>query len=283
MSKIKPLVFTGFNNSWLDFDDSNLDIAIAQVKELQKINIPIVPISFRTFAEIRESLCSLGIIKECLFSLGAIDPIVVEYGSAIILQSDRADFDTPDTETEGDFAIYKLGCTYIEARAVLKVIQSTIRINNLRGFGDLDEAELASLTDMSLAEIKQVKTRKYSEMFVNPKSVSVAEMAATAEEFGCKIVEGEGISTLLGAEASITESINYLCSGYKAGNAIAFGIGNSKQDLEMLQAVDKPIWFGEPEKLDPYLESRCQVTSSNDLAGWIEAINIVLDESIKVD
>ena len=168
------IIFTTFDSSLFDREDENYHIAVSTIEKLQNHKIPVVAVTNKTYAEIADLQKALNLN----------DPVIVEHGSGVLSPEQSKQFLFTESSDEKNYPIKQLGCTYVEARAALKVIQSIVRINNLRGFGDLSETEIQSLTGLSKKKVKQVKTREFSEIFVTPKSVDTQEIISTAEEFG---------------------------------------------------------------------------------------------------
>lgn len=267
-NKYELIVFTTFDSSL--FNNQNKSYQLNQaIAKLQQRNIPLIAVAHQSQAE-KEDLQSIFSFKF---------PLVVEYGSAVLIPQDCKSFVLSETIVEGEYSVKQLGCTYIEARAALKVIQSIARINNLRGFGDLSETEINSVTGLSLRAIKQAKSRNFSEIFFTPEDINPEKIIAIAEEFGFQVLIEGSLSYLLGAEASVKKAISWLKNNYlsePSKQVVTVGLGYSHHDLEMLQAVDIPIVIPSQSNLGLDLaQQKWRIWQTQGLAGWIEAINAI--------
>jgi mannosyl-3-phosphoglycerate phosphatase len=274
--KYELIILTTFDSSLFNVKDESYQLVKTAISFLQARKIPLITITNKTQAEIEELNLVLN-LKESL---------IVEYGSAVLIPLKCDHFLVSETSLDGEYYVKQLGCTYIEARAALKVIQSIVRINNLRGFGDLSETEIQALTGLSIKEVKQAKTREFSEMFVTPQDVDKKEIIATAEEFGFQALIGDNLSCLVGAEASVKEAVNWLKTNYQPLNPLAKVVtvglansNNSNNDLEMLEAVDIPVMIANQKEIDSNLiVKEWRTTGATGLAGWVEAVNVICQE-----
>ena len=258
----KLLIFTNVDDLFSNPEDPSYKLAIAAVENLRKFKIPLVLVTTKTNAQIQ-------LLKSDLDSSA---PVIVEHGSGIAIPQENEEFKSSDLIVEKDWQFKQLGCSYVEARAALKVIQSEVRINNLKGFGDLGVAEIERIAGFTEASIKQIKTRKFSEIFVTPKNVDPQEIVATAAEFGFKALMGEKLSCLFGESASVASAIDWLKTNYARSQSdsqiTTVGLGCSPNDLEMLNAVDLPIVMSNSESFNQDW-SRSEAIG---LAGWVETI-----------
>lgn len=265
----KILVFTAVDDLFSKSEDPSYEKAISAIDNLRKLAIPLIAVTTKTNAQIQNLRLDLGLTA----------PAIVEHGSGVVISQADKEFNNSDPDldasAERDWQVKKLGCTYVEARAALKVIQSVVRINNLRGFGDLGVAEIEKITGLPKSEIKQIKTRNFSEIFVTPKSVDPQEIIATATEFGFNSLMGENLSCLVGASASVATAIDWLKVRYErsqpATKITTVGLGFNSSDLEMLNVVDMPVVVNNQAVPNSFSQdwSRSEAIG---LAGWAETV-----------
>ena len=272
------IVFTNFDDSLLNQNDDDYKLIVSIIDKLKNQNIPLIPVTSKTRTE----------VEELRTKLGFIDPFIVENGSAIFIpQSDR-NWQTDTNTLESDYYVQTLGCSYIEARAGLKIIQSTLRINNLKGFGDFEDTEIQSLTRLSKEASRRAKTREFSEPFIPPKDISVIDLENAAAEFGFRIISstqqseslGDRFSYILGNNASIGNAVQWLIDHYQpetvadqTESLVTIGLGNSSQDLEMLEKMDIPVVIASKTEINSSLAVKnWKNTNSLGAQGWSEAI-----------
>ena len=267
-------VFTDLDGTLLNQEDYDYQSALPAIAKLQAQNIPIIPVTSKTRAEVAQ-LCQ---------DIGLSDPFIVENGSGIFIPKQDNRFDTSQTTKTGDYYIKTLGCNYIEARAGLKIIQSEVRINNLKGFGDLSEGDIQNLTGLPIKEVRQAKTREFTEPFVTPKNISPEKIETAAAEYGFRVLIGDRFSHLIGANAGKGKAVRWLLQQYKStknpSHITTIGLGNSPNDLEMLEAVDIPIVIASKKGVHPGLANRSWKTPDSDGSkGWSEAIQHILSSN----
>ncbi|MDJ0746375.1 MAG: HAD-IIB family hydrolase [Xenococcaceae cyanobacterium MO_167.B27] len=270
MSKL--FVFTDLDGTLLNQEDYDYQPALPVIARLKAQNIPVIPVTSKTRAEVAE-LCQ---------AIGLNDPFIVENGSGIFIPQQDSRFDVAEATLEGDYYVKTLGCNYIQARAGLKIIQSDVRINNLKGFGDLDEAEIQSLTGLPIKEVRQAKTREFTEPFVTPKDIPKEKIETAAAEYGFRVLIGDRFSHLIGVEAGKGKAVTWLLKHYQSttdqDKIITVGLGNSPNDLEMLEAVDISIVIASKKGIHPGLANRgWQVPKSPGSIGWAEAVTEILE------
>lgn len=268
----KLLVFTNVDELFFNPDDPSYGEAISLTDRLRELAIPLVAVTSKTNAQIQNLRSDFGLNA----------PVIVENGSGVFIPQADEQFKNSDIIAESDVVVEKgyqlkqFGCTYVEARAALKVIQSVVRINNLKGFGDLDVAEIERIAGLSESAIKQIKTRSFSEIFVTPKNVDHQEIVATAAEFGFKALIGEQLSCLVGESANVATAVDWLKTCYERSQSesqiTTIGLGCHPNDLEMLNSVDLPIVISQDQSNSESLNQDWSGSEATDLAGWVETI-----------
>ncbi len=271
--ELKPkmlITFTNFDDSLLNQEENNYELIIPILEKLKSQGIPLIPVTSKTRAEVEDLRSKLGLS----------DPFIVENGSAVFIPQDNRNWQTKTATLESGYYVQTLGCSYIEARAGLKIIQSTLRINNLKGFGDFEDTEIQSLTGLSKEAARKAKTREFSEPFIPPKDISALDLENVAAEFGFTIRSSDRFSYVLGNNASIANAVQWLIDCYqpetadkKTESLVTIGLGNSSQDLEMLEKVDIPVVITSKEGINHSLAGKnWKTTNSPGLQGWAEAI-----------
>ncbi len=262
------IVFTGLDEILLSANELDYQAITAAFQELQQKNIPVIPVTTRTRAEVEEVLANFNLIT----------PFIVEHGSGIFLPLNNSNFTSPQTSILDNYHLHQLGCTYTEARAGLKVVQEEIN-KILRGFGDLDEENIQSLIDCSKTAAHKAKAREFSEYFLNPNKLEIKQLQEIAEEYGFKIVPGDNLSLIIGQGASTRQAIQWLVENHQATpdrTLQTIGLGCTEQDLAMLETVDIPVIIPTGEGVHPcFADKDWQVAANTGPLGWLESINMI--------
>ena len=260
------IIFTSLDGNLLN-QEEDYQLIIPVIEQLKTQGIPIIPVTSKTRAE----------VEDWRETLGLHDPLIVENGSAIFIPKSDPSWQTDEATLESDYYVQTFGCSYIEARAGLKIIQSALRINNLKGFGDFEDTEIQSLIGLSRKAAKRAKTREFSEPFIPPKNITTPELENAAAEFGFRVVVGDRFSYILGKNASVGDAVQWLIEHYQPETVpdkiVTIGLGNSYQDLAMLEKMDIPVVIASKTGIDSNLAGKGWKTSkSPGCQGWAEAI-----------
>ncbi len=274
------IIFTGLDRVLLPIQNRNYyDQVLQTLRELQGKEVPLISVTANTRAEV-EKLNKI---------IGLNDPFIVEHGSGIfIAKSDRrfAVSEVDQTENQEKYYLKQLGCNYTEARAALKAVQEDIN-KILRGFGDLDEADVASLTGLSLTAARYAKAKEFSESFETPVRIPIAKIQAVAEEYGFRILSGDrNLSHIVGQGASRAKAVQWLKQNYQPAileeKIVTVGLGSSSQDWEMLKSVDVPIVIPTSEGVPPSLADRgWKVASAIGSQGWVKSVAEICDRYLQ--
>ncbi len=259
------IIFTGLDGILLPSEDIDYDPVVAIIKNLQQRNIPLIPVTNNTRAEVEDLLNKIGLNTS----------FVVEQGSGIFVPQDNSNFNVLETEIVDNYHLHQLGCSYTEARAALKAVQEEIS-KILRGFGDLDEENIQAMMGVSSAAAKRAKSREFSEYFLTPSRLEIEKLQEVAEEYGFKIIPESKLSLVAGGKADEGKAVGWLKKNYQSTNSdkvVTVGLGSTKSDLSLLSAVDIPIIVPSSTEIDPaFADKDWQIANGIGSIGWINAI-----------
>jgi mannosyl-3-phosphoglycerate phosphatase len=262
------IIFTDLDGTLLNQDDYRYDQALPVLAQLKKKQIPLIPVTSKTRAEVE-------VLRQ---EIGLTDPFIVENGSGILIPKNDPRFDLSDTVIYQDYNLKLLGCSYEEARKALTKVAQTLG-SNLQGFGDLRAEDIVQLTGLSLEKAKLAKTRDFTEPFVTPKNFSSAQIEAAVSKNGFKVVVGDRFSHLISRNSGKGKAVNWLINNYqfKEEQITTIGLGNSPNDLEMLETVKIPIIIPSKKGVHSGLKHKdWQVAFSSGCQGWAEMVNKIL-------
>jgi mannosyl-3-phosphoglycerate phosphatase family protein len=292
-----------------DIDGTLVDINTAEYgKETDKLirlikerNIPLILASAKTRLEQNK-------IRE---DLGISDPFIVENGGAIVIPKgyfpDYAlrDIKYPLRETQeikneardvNHEIVVELGKPADYIRAKLSDIRKKYSIN-FRGVADISVEKLSNLALISRDQAKRMAQRNYGETILQIQSEDIARFIKYVQEDGMKVIHGgRFFDVTVGTDKGIAVGIlKKLFKDKFHNNVIYFGIGDSTNDIPMLNLMDIPIlvqrqdstWVDDGEiKMKNAVDSSRSSISSNKLIkvegigpnGWENAINKIILE-----
>ncbi|HEY3527102.1 MAG TPA: HAD-IIB family hydrolase [Nitrososphaeraceae archaeon] len=238
-----------------DIDGTLVDINTAEYgKETDKLirlikerNIPLILTSAKTRLEQNK-------IRE---ELGISDPFIVENGGAIVIPKgyfpDYAlrDIKYPLRETQeikneardvNHEIVVELGKPADYIRAKLSDIRKKYSIN-FRGVADISVEKLSNLALISRDQAKRMAQRNYGETILQIQSEDIARFIKYVQEDGMKVIHGgRFFDVTVGTDKGIAVGIlKKLFKDKFHNNVTFFGIGDSTNDIPMLNLMDIPI------------------------------------------
>jgi mannosyl-3-phosphoglycerate phosphatase len=238
-----------------DIDGTLVDINTAEYgKETDKLirlikerNIPLILASAKTRLEQNK-------IRE---DLGISDPFIVENGGAIVIPKgyfpDYAlrDIKYPLRETQeikneardvNHEIVVELGKPADYIRAKLSDIRKKYSIN-FRGVADISVEKLSNLALISRDQAKRMAQRNYGETILQIQSEDIARFIKYVQEDGMKVIHGgRFFDVTVGTDKGIAVGIlKKLFKDKFHNNVTFFGIGDSTNDIPMLNLMDIPI------------------------------------------
>lgn len=268
------ILFTDLDGTLLNSDSYAYDAALPMLKTLKQQGVPVIPVTSKTRAE----------VETLIQRIGLTDPFVVENGSAIYIPRETCPFALPAGEDVGPYRVVALGVAYVMARAGLKAIAQELG-RPLKGFGDLSVEQVQQLTGLSAEDAHQAKMREFTEPFLTPKNTPPEKLTAAVEAMGFKVVVGDRFSHLIGGSAGKGLAVQQLVALYQptfaAGEPIVtVGLGNSPNDIDMLENVDQAIVLPGADGPHPQLSDRNWTIAPQPAPeGWAIAIEQVLARS----
>jgi mannosyl-3-phosphoglycerate phosphatase len=270
---VRLIIFTDLDGTLLNQEDYDYRPAIPILNQLKKQQIPVIPVTSKTRSEVE------GLRQQ----IGLSDPFIVENGSGIFIpQSSRNCWKVVETSQINQYHLHCLGCSYIKAREGLNQIAADLG-EKLEGFGDFSEEEIQSLTGLPPEEAKLAKQREFTEPFITPKQIDAKIVEDTAAKYGFRVLLGDRFFHLIDAQVGKGKAVRWLMSNYQLlaedEKVITVGLGNSPNDLEMLEIVDIPIVIASVRGVHPGLVSRgWQVAPAPGSQGWAKAVTAICEQ-----
>ena len=231
----KPIIFTDLDGTLLDHQTYSFTAALPALDLVKQREIPLILCSSKTRAE----------IESWRKRLDNLHPFIAENGGGIFiphsyfLENDLATVWSKKIRID-EYCILILGTPYPQLRGVLEELKRDGF--GIKGFGDMDAAEVAEVTRLSLEEARLAKQREFDEPFVfNGGQKELSKLLASIEEKGLQYTQGM-FYHLLG-DNDKGKAVEILKKLYKKkfGNIFTIALGDSPLDLPMLLEVDYPI------------------------------------------
>jgi mannosyl-3-phosphoglycerate phosphatase len=264
------LVFTDLDGTLLNHETFSLESALPAIETLKERNIPLIFCTSKTRAEI-ETVRSL---------LQNNHPFISENGGAVFIPkvyfSQKFNF----TREDPDYLIVELGTPYSQLRDAIKKMH-TLLPGKIKGFGDLGFQEVAHLCGLSLDQAKLAKKREYDEPFILEDEVLKEKIQEIVRHASLKITRGGRFYHLIGQNDK-GKAVLVLKNIYreKSEKLKTIAVGDSSNDLPMLEAVDYPILVKKPDgSYDPLVKlDNIILASGAGPTGWSDALLKLLDK-----
>ena len=271
------LVSTDLDGTLLDHYTYSFEAAKPGLLRCSEFKVPVLINTSKTYSEVA-----------CLQkSIGIDAPLIVENGSALIaperlcLQAKGGEKLISDTRSEG-FRQIVFG---VQREEIIRFIQGIRRQYTWKfeGFNDWTIGQIAEHTGLNLASAEQAAQKEFSEPFVwNDSELNLAQFIKQAEFAGLTVLKGGRYYHLQG-ETDKAKPLRWLqkfggqaFAGMWNGNHVPklVCLGDSNNDVAMLNVADYPICVRSPVADFPILSTKAKVqyTQGYGPVGWTEAI-----------
>ena len=223
------VIFTDLDGSLLNHEDYSYEEAKPTLKKIKRNNIPLIFTTSKTRPEVELLQKEIG-IKE---------PFIVENGAAIFFPEGYRKFKLEFPKID-NYRVIKLGEEYDYIRKFIKKFSKKFGI---KGFGDMTIEEIGNLTGLSPEKVKYAKMREFTEPFIIQEEKFLPELKKLADRYGLKITRGGRFFHLIGKNQDKGKAVEITSNIFRKNfrNIITVGIGDSINDLPMLETVDIPI------------------------------------------
>jgi mannosyl-3-phosphoglycerate phosphatase family protein len=262
----RTIIISDLDGSLLDSRTYSFAQAAEALTLVSQRGVPLVICSSKTRAE----------IELYRRRLGNHHPFIGENGGGLYIPKEYFPFPVEGAVTNGCHTI-SLGTPYSKIRDDFVSLRKRLG-TAVRGFGDMNVNEIASLTGLTGDEASLAKMREYGEPFV---------FAGPTEERFLRAIEAKGLQWTQGR-------LFHIMGGHDKGTAVTMlrglferafgsvellGLGDSLNDLPLLRAVDHPVLI---RKEDGSHDPRIDIpglyrTTGIGPAGWNEAVLSALE------
>ena len=244
--------------------DENYDISPARktLDLLLKLSIPVIPCTSKTASEVR------FFRKEN----GLLDPFIVENGAAVYGENKYQ-------SSEWELI---LGKSYEELRIILMNISKIINYH-LTPLNDLNQSEIFKLTGLSNQGIKRALERQWSVPFLNPPEEIFEKVKLICDYYNVHIFKGNRMSHLLSSESHKGEAVNKLKLHLKNKDVKIIALGDSQNDLPLLEYADISIVIPGKNGPNKYLQNGIdkgyfRLANAPHAKGWSNSVEDIINK-----
>jgi len=255
----KTLIFSDLDGTLLDAVRYSFNDALPALSLIQAHGVPLVLCSSKTRAE----------IEACRQRMHNFHPFITENGGGIFIP--QGYFSALVDSVDG-YQRITLGTPYAEIRRHFVALRERLGAS-VRGFADMTVEEVAELTGLSCDDAILSKQRDFDEPFVFD-GVPDARFLQAIEDAGLHWTQGRVFHIMGKHDKGLAVKTLKTLYEREYGEIYSIGLGDSLNDLPLLQAVDRPVLIRHE---DGSFDSRIAIaglmkTQSPGPQGWNEAV-----------
>jgi mannosyl-3-phosphoglycerate phosphatase len=235
------VIFTDLDGTLLDFHSYSFKPASAALRELKRLNVPLILVSSKTRAEM------LALSK----SLGIDTPFISENGGGVFWPKSLSRSKPPGAKSTDDHWVRELGKPYAEIRKKLVAFRESTGVA-CEGFGDWTSETISRMAGIPLPNAPLAKLREYDEPFIfkpNPPGDQLESHLKKLASGGFRVIRGGRFFHLCGPSdkgKGVRELITWFAKKAPVKpRTLAFG--DSPNDWPMLAACEIAIAVKRPD------------------------------------
>ncbi len=166
---------------------------------------------------------------------------MVENGGGVFFPPRYDELELPDSEVLDRYRLIRLGDNYTRVRAFVEEARPRF---DIRGFGDLSAEKIAELAGLSLEDAELARQRDFAEPFLLEPVERIDELTALARREGLEVTRGGRFFHLMGRGQDKGRAVEIVVGVFERNSVerpVTLGLGDSPNDLPMLERVDIPI------------------------------------------
>lgn len=268
-TKTPLLIFSDLDGTLLDHDTYDFSPALPALAAWRASQVPLILSSSKTFAE----------MKYWRETLNIIHPFIAENGGALFIPANYFVQNFKVADERDGYGLVLTGVGYTTLRAALLELAKRTYLP-LVGFGDLTAEQIAERTGLALEQARLAKRRDADEPFFIDRDFDendVRRLQAETGLRGFRVTRGGRFFHLTGDcdKGSAARRLIRLYQAAQQQPIRTVGLGDSLNDLPLLQAVDVPILVRKKNgAIDENVRAavKAEITTKDGPAGWNEAM-----------
>lgn len=263
------LVVTDMDGTLLNHHDYRYEAVLPMLQQLEEMDIPVIFNTSKTFVE-------LGSLVQ---QFNNVHPFIIENGSAIVVPENYFNETFQQKYMVDGVAVpgYKILVTGSVIAEINSFIQK-IRPEAVN-FAACSLQQAMELTGLTASEARDAQNRQYSVPLVFSDANKELQFIQQAQQAGFGILKGGRFIHVLGL-CDKGSSMQILKELYEQNYHKKYGVialGDSPNDLDMLQLSDKPVVVKSPSSDSLNLDrSNTIYTQHGAPEGWVEGVQSVL-------
>lgn len=266
-TNLQPLIFTDLDGSLLDHHNYDFSPAVPLLEQLEKAGVPVIPATSKTAAEILELR---GQLKNR-------HPFIAENGAAIYIPANYFAEVSLQTVENNDFLVIEQSASRQHWLEILDSVAEEFS-GEFRCFQQAGVEGIMEMTGLDRKAAAQANQREYSEPVAwlgDPERKS--HFINRLETAGASVLQGGRFISIAG-NCDKGKALQLLQGEYQrngSGNRlVSLAIGDSNNDVAMLEAADYALIIRSPNHPPPKLqrEHGVSISSLTGPTGWRDGV-----------
>ena len=243
--------------------DENYDISPARktLRNLSKLDIPVIPCTSKTASEVRHFRKENGLF----------DPFIVENGAAVY---------GSDVNNSSEWELI-LGESYKELRIILSNISNIVNYH-LTPLNDLNYNQIFELTGLNDQSIDRALDRQWSVPFLNPPDDIFDKIKLICDSYNVNVFKGNRMSHLLSSKSHKGKAVDKLKLHLRNINVNIIALGDSQNDLPLLEYADISIVIPGKNGPNKYLQNGIdkgyfRLANAPHAEGWSNSVEDIIN------
>lgn len=264
------MIITDLDGTLLDHHTYSWEAATPAMLDAEQRGIPIIINTSKTYPEVVQLQKQLGIFA----------PFIVENGSALYIplgfysKKQEATLLTNGSQVDNYIEVL-FGAKRSDIQALVYGLREQYHYD-FAGYKDWTVEQLAEITGLDSVSASYSQQRHYSEPLIwSDSDADFDRFSRAVDEAGFKILRGGRFIHVLG-QTDKAKPMRFLMSEIYQGNTQSICLGDSHNDVDMLNAADIAVCVKSPTGPYPTLNQSCYQTVGLGPIGWNEALSKIL-------